>query len=117
MKKRQFDLPVTGSASLLMSVVLVVLAMLSLVSLGHARADRRTADSAEKAIAEYYAADMEAEKILALLKNGLPVEDVTEKDGVYFYQCFVSEGRFLFVEVEKETWEILRWEVADEQTQ
>ena len=117
MKKRHFDLPVAGSASLLMSVILVVLAVLSLVSLSHARADRRTADSAEKAIAEYYAADMEAEKILALLKNNLPVEGVAEENGIYSYRCFVSEGRFLFVEVRGETWEILRWEVADEQTQ
>ena len=75
MKKRQFDLPVTGSASLLMSVILVVLAMLSLVSLGHARTDRRTADSAEKAIAEYYAADMEAE-ILKISADSLKTDEL-----------------------------------------
>lgn len=112
MKQRHYEPPAMGSISLLVSFAVLLMVLLSLLALGQVQSHRRLAEKSEKAVAEFYAADMEAEKILAMLRNGLPVEGVTEKDGIYSYSCPVSESRTLFVEVEKDTWKILRWETV-----
>ena len=112
MKNERFTPPALGGTPLLMSLAVLLLTVLTLLSLGQARADRLLAAESAKNIEEFYAADMEAEKILALLRNGLPVEGVTLKDGIYSYSCAVSAYQTLFVEVDGETWEILRWETV-----
>lgn len=101
-----------GNTSLMVSFGVLLLAMLALLSLGQARADGRLSEESAKNVEEFYNADMEAEKILGLLRNGVDVDGVTLEDGVYRYQCPMSRYQTLFVEVEEGTWEILRWETV-----
>ena len=113
MKNKRSALPAVGGASLAVSLAVLVMALMALLALGQDRFHRGLAEEGEKAVEEFYAADMEAEKILALLRNGLPVEGVTEEDGICSYSCPISEDRTLFVEVKKDTWEVLRWETVE----
>jgi len=101
-----------GGSSLLVSFAVLLLTMLALLSLNQAWVERHQAEASEKAVAEYYAADIEAEKILAMLRNGVEVKGTTKKDGIWYYSCPISEHQTLFVEVDGESWEILRWEAV-----
>lgn len=112
MKKKFCGLPSVGGISLVVSFAVLLMVLLALLALNQVRANRHPAEQSEKAVADFYAADMEAEKILAMLRNGLPVEGITEENGIYSYSCPVSEDKCLLVEVEKDTWEILRWETV-----
>ena len=73
------------------------------------------APSAE-AVMEYYAADYEAERILAQLRSGILPEGVVAEGDVYGYSCPVSETQCLQVSVQKvgEDWKVLRWMVVTE---
>ena len=112
MKKRRYPLPALGGIPLLMSIAVLLVALLALPVLNRVRQNQLTGKS-EKAVEEFYNADKEAEVILALLRNGVPVEGVTEEKGIYYYSCSISETSVLLVEVEKDTWEVLRWETVD----
>lgn len=103
-KHRKIPVPLMGS------IAVLLLTLLALLSLN--RGWMKPEDPAEKAVAEYYAADIEAEKILAMLRNGVQVKGTEKKGNVWHYSCPISEGKSLFVEVDGRTWEILRWEAA-----
>lgn len=112
MKEKRTAPPAVGSTSMLVSLGVLLLAMLALLSLGQARADGRLSEESAKHVEEFYNADMEAEKILGLLRNGVKVEEATLDDGIWSYCCPMSRYQTLFVEVEDGTWEILRWETV-----
>lgn len=112
MKEKRSAPPAIGSTSMLVSLGVLLLALLALLSLGQARADGRLSEESAKTVEEYYNADMEAEKILGLLRNGVKVDGTTLEDGVWSYRCPMSRYQTLFVEVEDGTWEILRWETV-----
>ena len=105
-KQQKFQAPMVGGSSLL-----VIFAVLCLTVF----ADRRLADASIAAVSGYYAADCEAERILAQLRAGSVPEGVAQENGVYRYACRISETQALFVEVRvqaENSWEILRWQSA-----
>lgn len=112
MKKHDSIPPIFGGTSLLMSFAVLMLTMLALLSLNQVWVARNQSEESEKAVAEYYAADIEAEKILGLLRSGVEVPGTENVDGIWHYSCPVSEDQTLFVEVDGQTWEILRWEAV-----
>lgn len=112
MKHYDHKPPFLGGASLLASFAVLMLTMLALLSLNQVWMDRNQAKASEEAVAEYYAADIEAEKILAMLRSGAEVKGTTNIDGIWHYSCPISEDQTLFVEVDGESWEILRWEAV-----
>ena len=60
----------------------------------------------------YYQADAQAQEILSRLRAGERPQGVEEENGVFSYQCPISDTQTLQVEVklEGETYTVLRWQ-------
>ena len=104
-REERASVPATGGISLLTVFAVLCLTVFALLSLSTVRADGRLGEAAAQAAEDYYAADREAQAILAQLRCGLVPEGVTERDGIYSYACPISDTLELRVEVEME-WEL-----------
>lgn len=114
-RQRKFQAPVVGGSSLLVIFAVLCLTVFALLGFSTVQADRRLADASIAAVSGYYAADCEAERILARLRAGERVDGVTETDGVYRYVCPISATQALKVETRiggENDWEILCWQAA-----
>ena len=113
MKRERMTAPAIGGSSLLVIFAVLCLTVFALLSLSTAQAEKRLADAAAQSVTDYYAADLEAEKIFARLRLGEVVDGVRIDGGCYRYECPISESQTLEVELEKteHTWHILRWQV------
>ena len=115
MDKRERTGPMTvGASSLLVIFAVLCLTVFALLSVSTVQADRRLSDKAADAVADYYAADCQAEEIFAQLRQGEVPLEVTVSGSVYAYTCAISENQDLQVEVERtETgWKVLRWQAV-----
>lgn len=115
----RFSVPATGGISLLTVFAVLCLTVFALLSLSTVRADGRLAQASAQAVEDYYAADRQAQAVLAKLRGGVAPAgisevDVTVNEGVYSYVCPISEALELQVEVRLEGAEytILRWQAA-----
>ena len=97
--KRRFTPPPVGGGSLLVVFAVLCLTVFALLSLSTVQADVRLADASVRAVSEYYAADRQAQEILARLRAGEFPEEITMEGDVYGYTCPISENRNLKVEV------------------
>ena len=66
----KFSPPTVGGVSLLVVFAVLCLTVFALLGLTTVQADRRLADASIKAISDYYAADCEAQAVLARLRAG-----------------------------------------------
>lgn len=116
MKKERIAPPAVGGASLLVIFAVLCLTVFTLLALSTAQAEKRAADTAAQAVSDYYAAELEAQKIYARLQAGEAVDGVAVDGNTYRYSCPVSEHQTLEVEVTKEgdTWRICRWQVVSQ---
>ena len=106
--------PAVGASSLLVIFAVLCLTVFALLSISTVRADQRLSEKAAGAVVGYYAADCEAEEILARLRSGERPEGVKEKNGIYSYSCTISDTQTLAVEVAVDGAEytILRWQAV-----
>ena len=113
-KEDRFSPPAVGRISLLVAFAVLCLTVFALLSLSTVQAQKRLSDASHKAVGEYYAADSEALRILALLRSGEAVPEVSYSDGIYSYTCPISGTQVLEVEVSLsgEDYEILRWQAV-----
>ncbi len=113
-KKERFATPAAGGTSLLVVFAVLCLTVFALLSLATVQADVRLGDASAKAVSAYYAADCEAQEILARLLTGEIPEDVSFEGNTFFYSCFISERQKLDVEVlvEGDSYTILRWQAV-----
>lgn len=112
--KKTFSLPTVGIGSLLTVFAALCLTVFAVLSVATVQADCRLSEKSMAAVTGYYEADCRSEEILAQLRTGqLPV-GVTEEDGVYTYQCNISETQSLYVRVrlEGDRYEILQWQTV-----
>jgi len=111
---KKFSPPAVGGISLLVVFAVLCLTIFALLSLTTVQADRRLADASIQSVRDYYAADCEAQEVLARLRAGEVPEGVRQDGNVYFYSCPVSSTRKLEVEVEirGEDYTVLRWETV-----
>lgn len=112
-KKERFSPPAVGGVSLLVVFAVLCLTIFALLGLATVQADRRLADASAKAVADYYAADSEAQEILARLRTGEMPAGVAESNGIYSYTCVVSETQKIEVEVSMDgnSYQILKWQL------
>ena len=112
--RKHFSPPMVGGSSLLVIFAILCLTIFTLLALSTAQADSRLSDASIKAVSNYYTADMEAERILSLLRQGEMPAGVTRQGNVYSYSCPISETQDLIVEVilENDTWDILSWQAV-----
>ena len=121
-KKEHSSLPAVGLSSLLVIFVALCLAVFAQLALSTAKADEKLSDQGHQAIMDYYQAEREADAIIAQLRSGKIPEGVTFEDGIYSFQCVISDTQALEVEVklEGETYTILKWQsvsTADRQAE
>lgn len=126
-KKESFSPPAVGGSSLLVVFAVLCLTVFALLSLTTVRADVRLAEASAKAVSDYYAADCQAQEILARLRNGEEPEDlelslsIAEYPGrieyTYAYTVPISDTRNLEVEVllSGADYTVLRWQAAPAQ--
>lgn len=112
--KQQFSLPAVGISSLVAIFAALCLAVFAQLAISTAKTDEKLSDQGHQAIMDYYQAEREADTIIALLQNGQVPEGVTFEDGVYSFQCVISDTQVLEVEVrlEGDTHTILRWQAV-----
>lgn len=109
--KARFSPPALGGVSLLAAFAILCLTVFALLSLSTVQADRRLADASAQAVADYYAADCQAQRILSQLRQGEFPQGV-ERDGqICRYVTPISQTQQLSVAVrlEGEEYEILEW--------
>lgn len=114
-EQTKFQAPMVGGSSLLVIFAVLCLTVFALLAFSTVQANRRLADAGIRAIEEYYAADCEAERILAQLRAGNIPEGVQVSGDMYRYVCPVSDTQALFAEVRvssAQDWEVLRWQTA-----
>ena len=113
MKHHRISAPAIGGSSLLVILALLALTVFALLSLSTVQAEKRMADAAARSVADYYAADLEAERIFARLRAGETVDGVAVQGNNYSYGCAISEHQILKVQLEKkeDTWYVCRWQV------
>lgn len=117
--RERFSPPAVGGISLLVVFAVLCLTVFALLALTTVQADVRLADASAQAVEEYYAADCQAQEILARIRNGETPEGVelSETDGVTSvrYACPISDGQELQVEA-RVSWDgsyrILRWQAV-----
>lgn len=101
-QKKRFSPPAVGGVSLLVVFAVLCLTVFALLSLTTVQADVRLADASAQAAADYYAADLEAQTILARLRNGERPEGVTFTGSGLLraeYTCRISDTQKLQVSV------------------
>lgn len=112
-KNTKFSPPAVGGSSLLAIFAVLTLCVFALLSLSTVLAEKRLSDAAADSVERYYAADLQAEEILARLKNGEIPEEVTEENGTYRCTFSISQNQHLIAEFKNThgEWQILRWQV------
>lgn len=113
-KRKRFSPPAVGGISLLAAFAVLCLTVFALLCLSTVRADIRLADASAQSVEDYYAADCEAQEVLARLRAGERPEGVSFSEGVYSYSCPISDTRALEVEVrlEGQAYTVLRWQAV-----
>ena len=126
-EKSAFSPPALGGSSLLTVFAVLCLTVFALLSLSTVRADLRLAQRSRQAVQDYYAADAQAQEVLARLRTGqsLPegvlVETVSvdyadHGEEIHSYAVPISDTQELQVEVRIDTaddYEVLRWQVVN----
>lgn len=113
-KKQRSQVSVVGGSSLLVIFSVLCVAIFALMSLTSATSDTRLNEKSLQSVTGYYEADSRAEEILASLRQGTVPEGVRLENGVYCYECPISETQQLRVEVlvDGTDYEILRWQAG-----
>lgn len=130
-KEERFSPPAVGGISLLVVFAVLCLTVFALLALTTVQADTRLADASAKAVSDYYAADCQAQAVLAWLRTGQTVpgsfpEDLQiahtfteypDRPGerVDSYAIPISDTQELQVEVRIEPdggYTILRWQAV-----
>ena len=102
-----------GGSSLLVIFATLCLVVFALLGLSTVQAEGRLSTASKEAVTAYYAADSEAEAILARLRAGELPEGVVQDGSHFTYQCPISETQALAVTVAltENTYEVLQWQV------
>ena len=94
--------PAVGGSSLLVIFAVLCLTVFALLGLATVQANSRLSDASAQTVSGYYAADCQAETILAQLRSGTVPEGVSVRGDVYSYTCPISDTQTLQVEVRVE---------------
>jgi len=113
-KRSASHLPPIGLSSLLVIFAVLCLLTFALLTVSTVEADSRLHSKSEQAMLDHYAADRQAQELLARIRAGEVPENVKENNGIYTYSCVISDTQTLVVEVEADGTEyhILRWQAV-----
>ena len=105
---------ITGASSLLVIFSVLCLTVFALLSLSTASANHSISQRNSKALAEYYQAEEEANRVLADLREGKAAEGVVKKGGEAEYSVRISDTKKLMVKVSLDDYSVLRWQEVSE---
>ncbi len=113
--KGGFSPPALGGSSLLVVFAVLSLTVFALLSLSTVRADGRLGDASAQSVADYYAADCQAQEILARLRQGEVPRGVQAGpgEGEYSYACPIEASHQLLqvqVRIAGSGYTVLRWQ-------
>ena len=113
-QKRRISIPAFGGSSLLVIFAVLCLTLFALLGLSSAQASERMNRAAVESVTAYYAADFEAERTLALLRQGSVPENVQKEGNIYSWSCPLTERQRLEIEVRLEgaEYEVLQWQLV-----
>lgn len=119
-KKDRLSIPPIGASSLLTAFAVLCLVVFALLALTTVRADVALSDASLQATKDYYAADCQAQEILARLRNGEQPEGVTFSGSGLLYADYavpISDTQELRVTVilrgiADQEYTVLRWQVV-----
>lgn len=114
-RDKGFSPPTTGGASLLTVFAVLCLTIFALLSLSTVRAHSALSDASAKAVENYYAADAQAQEILARLRFGEKPDGVTVDGTVCFWTVPISDTQELWAEADvrsTDDYTILRWQAV-----
>lgn len=116
--KKRISPPAIGGISLLVAFAVLCLTIFALLSLATVRPNLRLADASVEGVTDYYAADLEAQAILARLRAGERVDGVTVNGAVYSFICPISDTQNLEAAVllDGADYRILRWQAVPSQS-
>lgn len=114
MKKSGEPFSALGMSSVTVIFATLCLTVFAVLTLATVRAGTATSLANAGSLQAYYAADCEAERILAELRNGTVPEGVTQEGNISSYSCRVSDSQRLDVSVrtDGEAYEILQWQLV-----
>lgn len=114
MRKQRMEAPLVGGSSLLIIFAVLCLTVFALLGLSTVQASDRLSRVSAQAAAGYYAADSEAEAILAALRRGEVPAGVSAEGDLYSYTCAVSETQELHIQVRltADGWKVLQWQAV-----
>ena len=103
-----------GGSSLMTVFAVLCLTVFAVLALATVWANGRLSAGTSAAVLEYYAADCQAEEVLALLRSGTLPESVRQSNGKYCYAVPISDSQRLEVEVVVNGTEytVLRWQAV-----
>jgi len=112
MSQERVKLPAVGGSSLLVIFTVLCLTVFALLGLETVRANCRLTDAAADSVASYYAADAQAESIVALLRTGEIPDYVLQDEDVCTFACTAGDTQALVVSVRivGDDYEILSWQ-------
>lgn len=114
MKKSGASFSALGMSSITVIFATLCLTVFAVLTLATVRAETATSVANAESIKAYYAADCEAERILAGLRSGIVPDGVSVSGGISSYSCRVSDSQRLDVKVrtDGEDYEILQWQLV-----
>lgn len=116
-RRKSFSPPAVGGVSLLTVFAVLCLTVFALLSLSTVRADSRLGEASAQAVERYYAADCQAQEILARLRSGEQPEGVEFSGSGMLYADYtvpISDTQELQVTVSLSGsggYSVLRWQV------
>lgn len=113
MNKKHTVPTVFGASSLLVIFSVLCLVVFALLSLSTAGAGERLSKISAKQVESYFAADAQAEDILAKIRAGEMPDDVTKNGDIYTYSCTISNVMKLCVEVKADkngNYDVIKWQ-------
>lgn len=110
-------LPPVGLSALLCIFAVLCLTVFALLSAATVRADTSQRERMQQAVLDYYAADAQAQRILADLCSGQRPEQVEWKQTTACYQVPIAPGQTLMVEVvvNGSDYTVVRWQAVNTQ--
>ena len=106
--------PIIGGCSLLVIFGVLCLAVLSLLSLRSALAERQLSDASARSVSAWYQADLEAQRLYARLRSGdLPADAAIDGEYCHF-EIAVTQNQTMKVTLKEENggWSIQRWQAV-----
>lgn len=103
-----------GGSSLLVIFAILCITVFAVLSISSVSADTSLSRRSSEAVAEYYEADLEAERILSEIRAGSIPEGVVADGNVYSYSCVINKTNELRVEVEVngEAFTVKKWQMV-----